>query len=293
MTDETHAFIRRIRSYAHEHGARILLEVHGHYRQQIDLASAVDLVYDFALPPLVLHALHARDARPFARWLAIRPANAVTVLDTHDGIGIVDVGTHPLLPGVNGLLDSDEIDALVESVHRASGGTSRLATSATASNLDLYQVNCTFYGAVGGDDRSYLLARLLQLFLPGTPQIYYVGLLAGHNDVDLLQRTGVGRDVNRHHYRPDEIGQRLRLPVVVALLAAIRLRAHHPAFQGSFNHDCDDMTIDLHWRHGTARAALHLDLRDLTHWINSEIDGVVHTVDDVLALPNLGERWPA
>jgi len=242
-------------------------------------------VYDFALPPLVLHALHARDARPLARWLAVRPSNVVTVLDTHDGIGIVDVGTSPLMPGVKGLLDPEQIHALVESIHEASGGTSRLATGAAASNLDLYQVNCTFYDAVGGDDRTYLLARLLQLFLPGIPQIYYVGLLAGHNDIDLLHRTGVGRDVNRHHYRLQEIERHLGRPVVRAQLAAIRMRAHHPAFQGSFDHDCDDTTITLRWLHGTARVALHLDLRDLTHRITSELDGVVHTVDDVLTLP--------
>jgi sucrose phosphorylase len=284
MTGETHTFIRKLRTYANEHGARVLLEVHGHYRQQIALAPAVDLVYDFALPPLVLHTLHARDARPLGRWLAVRPANVVTVLDTHDGIGIVDVGANPLLPGVDGLLDPEQIDALVESVHEASGGTSRLATGAAASNLDLYQVNCTFYDALGRDDRGYLLARLVQLFLPGIPQIYYVGLLAGHNDVDLLRSSGVGRDVNRRHYRRDEIDQHLDRPVVRAQLAAIRLRAHHPAFQGSFEHECDDMTIDLRWGHGTARATLHLDLSDLTHRITTEINGVVHTVDDVLAL---------
>ena len=52
----------------------------------------VDWVYDFALPPLVLHALTRGDTAPLRRWLAMRPRNAITVLDTHDGIGVVDVG---------------------------------------------------------------------------------------------------------------------------------------------------------------------------------------------------------
>ncbi|MEV4701818.1 sucrose phosphorylase [Actinoplanes sp. NPDC049316] len=284
MTGETHAFIRRLRAYAHERGARVLLEMHGHYRQQLDLAPTVDLVYDFALPPLVLHALHARDAGPLARWLAVRPPNVVTVLDTHDGIGIVDVGASALLPGVPGLLTAEQIDALVEAVHDASGGTSRLATGTAAGNLDLYQVNCTFFDALGGDDRRYLLARLLQLFLPGIPQIYYVGLLAGRNDVELLRRTGVGRDVNRHHYGPGEAEQQLDRPVVRAQLAAIRLRAHHPAFQGSFAYDCGDTTVDLRWRHGTAAAALRIDLRDCGHRLAWESDGVVEVTEDVLTL---------
>ena len=54
----------------------------------------------------------------------------------------------------------------------------RLATGAAAANVDLYQVNCTFYDALGRDDDRYLLARALQFWTPGIPQVYYVGLLA-------------------------------------------------------------------------------------------------------------------
>lgn len=179
MTASTDRYTQRILALAHERGMQVLLEVHGHFTQQIDIARSVDYVYDFALPPLVLHALHAHDLRPLAQWLAVRPANTITVLDTHDGIGIVDVGESDLKPGVPGLLAPAQIDALVEAIHAASGGTSRLATGAAASNLDLYQVNCTYYDAVGADDRAYLLARLIQLMVPGIPQVYYVGLFAG------------------------------------------------------------------------------------------------------------------
>ena len=104
-----------------------------------------------------------------------------------------------------GLVRPMQIDALVEHIHAASGGQSRAATGAAASNLDLYQVNCTFFDAMARDERRYLLARAVQFFLPGIPQVYYVGLLAGHNDMELLDRTGVGRDINRHHYGRAEI----------------------------------------------------------------------------------------
>ncbi len=115
------------------------------------------------------------------------------MLDTHDGIGVHDVAADRSGPVERpGLLPPPAIDALVEEIHRRSAGGSRKATGAAASNLDLYQVNCTYYDAVGGDDRDYLLARAIQFFAPGIPQIYYVGLLAGRNDLDLLQRTGVG-----------------------------------------------------------------------------------------------------
>lgn len=264
MTPATDEYTERIVARARERGAQVLVEVHGHHTQQIEIARKVDLVYDFALPPLVLHALTAVDLGPLDRWLRIRPANAVTVLDTHDGIGIVDVGPSELKPGEPGLLAPEQIDALVEAIHEGSGGTSRLATGAAASNLDLYQVNCTFYDALGRDDSRYLLARLIQLFVPGIPQVYYVGLLAGGNDMALLERTGVGRDVNRHHYTPAEVEEAMDRPVVRAQLDALRLRAEHPAFEGTFSWAVDGSRAELVWVAGSDRVALVLDVVDAT-----------------------------
>ena len=251
MTASTQAYVDRILELAHSRGASVLLEIHGHYMQQIEIARTVDYVYDFALPPLVLHALHARDLAPLANWLRVRPANAVTVLDTHDGIGIVDVGPNELRPGEPGLLEAAQIDALVESIHDASGGASRLATGAAASNLDLYQVNSTFYDALARDDRRYLLARLIQLMVPGIPQVYYVGLLAGSNDMELFSRTDVGRDVNRHYYTPEEIEREMQRPVVAAQLTALRLRGAHPSFDGEFSSDVSGTRAVFTWTRQT------------------------------------------
>ena len=264
MTASSHALTERISEYAHARGAQVLVEVHGHYRQQIEIAQHVDLIYDFALPPLILHALTAADLEPLGRWLEVRPGNAVTVLDTHDGIGVVDVCASDRFPGVPGLLAPDQIDALVETIHTNSGGTSRQATGASASNLDLYQVNCTFYDAVARDDRRYLLARLVQLFVPGVPQVYYVGLLAGTNDMELLRATGVGRDINRHRYTPDEVERDLQRPVVRAQLTALRLRREHPAFHGQFAWSIEGTLAELTWSDGENRAELVLDVRDAT-----------------------------
>ena len=120
----------------------------------------------------------------------------------------------------------------MEKIHANSNGQSRLATGAAASNLDIYQVNCTFYDALGRQDSDYLLARAIEFFAPGIPQVYYVGLLAGENDMNLLAQSGIGRDINRHYYSLDEIAQAIRRPVVQSLFELIRFRNQHPAFHG-------------------------------------------------------------
>jgi sucrose phosphorylase len=183
----------------------------------------------------------------------------VTVLDTHDGIGVIDVGADST--GTPGLLSPAEIDNLVETIHRRSNNQSRQATGAAASNLDLYQVNCTFYDALGRRDDEYLIARALQFFAPGIPQVYYMGLFAGTNDMDLLARTGVGRDINRHFYTPAEIEAALATPVVRKQIELIRLRNSHPAFAGRVEVQTpSDESLLITWRHGRDWAELDVDL---------------------------------
>ncbi len=263
MIPETFDFIAELTEKARALGMEVLVEIHSHYLKQIEIARRVDWVYDFALPPLVLHALFTGDVRPLARWLSISPRNAVTVLDTHDGIGVIDVGADSAADGSGdpGLLEPAAIDRLVETIHQRSGGQSRKATGAAASNLDLYQVNCTFLDALGGREADYLIARALQFFAPGIPQVYYVGLLGGRNDMDLLARTGVGRDINRHYYTPAEVDAALENPLVQKLMDLMRLRNTHPAFAGEFTVDAPaENRIDLRWNHGEHWIALHADL---------------------------------
>jgi sucrose phosphorylase len=262
MLPETFKFIADLTLRARARGLQVLVEVHSHYRKQIEIAACVDHVYDFALPPLILHAIAFRNARYLSEWIRIRPANCFNVLDTHDGIGIIDIGADPAdRANLPGLIPAEEQDLLVEWIHEKSAGASRKATGAAASNLDLYQINCTFYEALGRDDRLYLIARAIQLFLPGIPQVYYVGLLAGLNDVKLLEATGVGRDINRHYYSMEEIAEQLRRPVVQQLCELIQLRNQHPAFAGQFDWRTEaGELLNLQWRNGAASASLRVDL---------------------------------
>lgn len=262
MIPDTFEFIAELKAQAHALGIEVLVEIHTHYEEQIEIARQVDWVYDFALPPLILHSLYTGDARQLKHWLEISPRNAVTVLDTHDGIGVLDVGPSRKGPETKpGLLTPDQIDSLVETIHERSGRASQQATGAAASNLDLYQVNCTFYDALGRRDDEYLIARALQFFAPGIPQVYYVGLLAGTNDMDLLRRTGVGRDINRHYYTRAERDEQLKAPVVRSLLDLMRFRNTHPAFGGDFQlHRSDDRSIAMAWRKESDWARLAVDL---------------------------------
>jgi len=290
MTPETFAFIDELRVEAAERGLRTLVEVHSYYKRQVEIAAVVDCVYDFALPPLILHAAHSGDHEPLLRWLEVRPTNAVTVLDTHDGIGIVDVGPDPDT-GEAGLLNDHQIDALVESIHEATSGASARATGAAASNLDLYQVNSTFYDALGSDARRYLAARAIQFFTPGFPQVYYVGALAGSNDIDLLEHTGVGRDINRHRYTPEEIEQDLQRPVVRAGFELARFRNTFNVFDGTFTatRSSDGSGVTLTWTDGPRSATLTADLhsgRAALTWSDGARNG---QIDDLLTAP-LGHR---
>jgi sucrose phosphorylase len=261
MIPETFEFISALTAQAHSLGIEVLVEMHGHHEDQIQLARQVDWVYDFALPPLVLHALYTRDAGPLKRWLSRSPRNAVTVLDTHDGIGVIDAA---------GLLSSVEIGNLVETIHLRSNNESRLASGEAANNLDVSQVNCTFYDALGRRDAEYRIARALQFFSPGVPQVYYMGLLAGTNDMELLRRTKEGRDINRHRYTAQEIDLEVQRPAVRELFELIRLRNRHPAFAGDFRLlPSGDHEIAAEWRNEKHRARLNVDLKAMSSVIDA------------------------
>ncbi|MBW3093281.1 sucrose phosphorylase, partial [Bifidobacterium sp. 82T10] len=193
MTPKSFQLIERIKQEAESRGLETLIEVHSYYKKQVEIAHKVDRVYDFALPPLLLHSIFTGRADALAHWVDVRPNNAVTVLDTHDGIGVIDIGSDQLDRSLKGLVPDEDVDNLVNTIHRNTHGESQAATGAAASNLDLYQVNSTYYSALGCNDQHYIATRAVQFFLPGVPQVYYVGALAGVNDMDLLHRTKVGR----------------------------------------------------------------------------------------------------
>ena len=178
-------------------------------------------IYDFALPVLTLHALYNHTGVYLKQWMECCPMHQFTTLDTHDGIGIVDV---------KDLLPDEEVDKVKEQMYQQGANVKKIYSSEAYNNLDIYQVNTTYYSALGNQDDAYLLARAIQFFAPGIPQVYYVGMLAGSNDVDLMERTKNGRDINRHYYSLEEVAEQQQRPVVQKLKELMELRNTHPAF---------------------------------------------------------------
>ncbi len=266
MIEDTFDFVGQLTEKAKAKGIEVLVEIHSFYKTQIEIAKRVDYVYDFALPVLVLDCIFNHNATNLSNWLEVAPRNVITVLDTHDGIGIVDVASEGDEPG---LIPDDELDKIVEKMHANSKDTSRKATGAAASNLDLYQVNCTYFDALGQDENAYLMARAIQFFVPGVPQVYYTGLLAGKNDMKLLARTNVGRDINRHYYSKSEIDDFIQTDFFTKFKKLMLFRNSHDAFNSDFKLlNTEASVLKIKWSNEDSWALLAMDLKEMTFTIS-------------------------
>jgi sucrose phosphorylase len=114
---------------------------------------------------------------------------------------------------------------------------------------------------LGCDDDAYLAARAIQFFTPGVPQVYYVGLLAGENDVENINKTGDGREINRHNFSIAEVEASLQKDVVQRLLKLIRFRNTYPAFHGEFTVlESGEQALSMQWKLDEYCCRLDLEL---------------------------------
>lgn len=243
-----------------EHGCEILPEIHEHYTIPMKIADKGFWIYDFALPVITLHALFNHTGKYLKKWLEMCPMKQFTTLDTHDGIGIVDV---------KDLIPDDEIENVKEQMYSRGANVKKIYSSEAYNNLDIYQVNTTYYSALGNNDNAYLLARAIQFFAPGIPQVYYVGLLAGENDVELMERTKNGRDINRHYYSAEDIDKEQDREVVRKLKELMELRNSHAAFglDGNISVTADGDRISITRACGDSELTLSANLTDYSFTI--------------------------
>jgi sucrose phosphorylase len=237
---------------AAEHELEVLPEIHDIQATHEKLSAHGYWTYDFVLPGLLLHTFETGDVTRLAAHLAAAPARQFTTLDCHDGI--------PVRPDLDGVLSAAEMTALADGVIAAGGNINRIL-GGSGDGVDVHQLNCTYYSALGADDDRYLAARAIQLFAPGVPQLYYVGLLAGKNDLEAMERTGEGRAINRHDYTAEEIELALERPLVRQILELVRLRQEHPAFEGELEVSAEDTDLlRMIWFHGEAFVELTVDV---------------------------------
>lgn len=239
----------------------ILPEIHEHYSIQMKLAEKGYWVYDFALPMLMLYSLYSGSNKKLVNWLKMCPKKQFTTLDTHDGIGVVDV---------KDLLSDDEIELTREYLFSRGANVKKIYNTTAYNNLDIYQINCTYYSALGNNDDAYVLSRAIQFFSPGIPQVYYVGLLAGENDIELLEETKVGRNINRHYYSKEEVEENLSRPVMKLLLNLMQFRNSYPAFNGDYSiiDTADEQSLEISWKKEEYEATLKANLKTHQYTIN-------------------------
>ena len=252
---EIYQFLEWISGVANSLGIELLPEIHAEYEIQYRLAEQGYWIYDFILPYTILDTLLNQDSKKLLNYLRTRPHNQFTMLDCHDGI--------PIKPDLNGLYESEDARKVVDLCLNRGANLSRILSPEhkDADGFDVHQIRGTIYSLLGCDDAAYFAARAIQLFTPGIPQIYYVGLLAGENDEASVLRTGEGRELNRHNYTHEEIDEQVKRPVVEKLLKLIHLRNSHPAFDGRFMvNETSDQEISLTWENDGKQATLFVDL---------------------------------
>jgi sucrose phosphorylase len=252
MTPETLEFVKEISELIHSYDMRVLVEVHAHYTQQLAISPLVDLIYDFQTAPLLLHSFFTGTVDKLADWFKIRPNNCLNVLDTHDGYGVIDGGP---INGKPGLISQEDMEYIFKRAAENTGGHSNVASVVPQWFNLPHQINATLPNILA-DDTAYIVSRAVQFFLPGEPQVYYVGLFNGQDDRELFERTGQGRDVNRHNYTDAEITDALGKPVTQAILALARLR-RNPAFDGAFSWSVlGETSMHLGWVNGDDKISL-------------------------------------
>ena len=249
---EIYAFLDWITELGRSLGLVLLPEVHDRYATHERLAAHGFWTYDFVMPGLLLDALLSGDPRRLAEHIAAAPERQFTMLDCHDGI--------PVLPDLDGLLPAERMRALADHVVAHGGNVSRILSAAHAGDVDVHQLNTTWFSAMDADDDRHVATRAIQLFARGVPQVYYVGLLAGSNDLEAIARTGDGRAINRHDYTLDEIAMAMERPVVQRVMELVRLRNTHLAFEGRLHVDADAERLRLAWQHEVSALELDVDL---------------------------------
>lgn len=269
--------LERIRQIAESYELVLLPEIHSEYGLGLhdEVASKGYQIYDFFFPGLVIHTLETADATALVKWaneVVTKGYNTVNMLGCHDGIPVLDLkGAEKDGNYHKGLLTDAQIENIIDKILNR-GGRVKNIYDPEGNKISYYQVNATFYSALGEDDDKLLMARALQLFMPGIPQIWYLDLFAGKNDYTAADAAGAGghKEINRTTLSQKDIEEGLQKDVVLRQLEMLRLRNTHPAFQGKLSvTNINKDYLEISWKHHKDMAVLKADLDSMTFEITA------------------------
>ena len=265
-------YLQRLRGIAQKYDLTIFPEIHAEYGAAIheEIAQEGYPIYDFFFPGLVIDALDRGSNEALLRWIGdieARGLQTINMLGCHDGIPVLDLrGKQVNGSSRAGLLSDEHIDASIERII-GRGGLTKNLYGADGKKIDYYQVNASFFSALGEDERKLRLARAIQMFMPGVPQVWYLDLFAGTNDYAAAKRgrTAGHKEINRTTLKIIDIESGLKRQIVRDQLDLIRLRNISPAFAGEMKiFETEPHRLHVSWQHPEATATLKADLRKLS-----------------------------
>lgn len=250
--EQTHCLIQLFRAItdAVAPGTVIITETNVPHKDNVsyfgDGENEAQMVYQFSLPPLVLHAVHRQDVKALCQWAGslTLPSTYTTwfnFLASHDGIGL-----NPL----RGILPESEILSLVEKLQQE-GALVNWKNNPDGTRSP-YEINVTYLDALSLRDSSdderiarFILAHAVLLSFPGVPAVYIQSILGSRNDYEGVERLGYNRAINRKKYTAGQVDRELnnnksiRYQIYSRLSELIAIRrgesAFHPDSQAIFD----------------------------------------------------------
>ncbi len=283
----TWEYLARVKRIADKYDLILLPEIHSEYGHGLheEVAAKGFPIYDFFFPGLVIHALERGTNKHLLRWIdeiIEKNIKTINMLGCHDGIPVLDLkGNSSADASTAGLLSIEEIEAVIESIIDRGGRVKNLY-GPDRKKISYYQVNATFFSALGADERKLRLARAIQMFMPGIPQVWYLDLFAGKNDYAAADNGGTAghKEINRTTLTNSNIALGLKKTIVRDQLDLMRLRNTSPAFDGELIvGSTDEHCLNLTWKHQECTATLNADLRNysfsVTHNKNAHDKNII------------------
>ncbi|MDP5230465.1 MAG: glycosidase, partial [Cellulophaga sp.] len=243
-------------------------EIHAEYGLHLhdEVAKEGYYIYDFFLPGLMIHTLENKSNKALFTWakeIISKKFKTVNMLGCHDGIPVLDLKGKDVNGTYNqGLLADSEIENIMNTIIERGGRVKNLYDP-SGKKISYYQVNATFFSALGEDEQKLLLARAIQLFMPGIPQVWYLDIFAGKNDLSAADREGSGghKEINRTTLTINDVEEGLKRKVVLQQLELLKLRNTSKAFLGKIIiHDSPENEVTISWVNGLEVAKLQANL---------------------------------